>query len=76
MGAICDDCRHQQKRYDGVFICQYSQSMRGEEALSEYVVCDDVDGCRYHRPTTFPCSKCTEVSCYAALVRRKCPRGE
>jgi len=74
MSEICSNCIYQLKRYDGVLICQYRQSMRGEEALAEYVVCDDVDGCRYHRPTTLPCSECTVENCYAALVRRKCPR--
>lgn len=34
MSEICNNCISQERRFDGVLICQYRQSMRGLEARS------------------------------------------
>lgn len=74
MSEICNNCISQERRFDGVLICQHRQSMRGLEAEASYILCDDVDGCRYHRPTTASCSTCDVKNCDEAQRTVKCPK--
>lgn len=44
----CNSCRKQEKLHTGKLVCKHIQSIKGLEAVQEYVLCDSITECEYY----------------------------